>query len=121
TDQLSKKYKFDLDVTAKVEDISVGKKQKVEILKTLYRETKLLILDEPTAVLTPQETEELFEQLKILNSNEITIIFISHKLDEIIKICHNMTIMRRGRSMGTYAIDEVTQQNISKLMVGRDV
>lgn len=121
TEELSKKYNFDLDVRAKVENISVGKKQKVEILKALYREVELLILDEPTAVLTPQETEELFDQLKKLQELGLTIIFISHKLDEIMQICQKITVMRRGHSMGSYYVNEVSEQDISRLMVGRDV
>lgn len=121
TQELAKKYNFDLDVTAKVEKISVGRKQKVEILKALYREAELLILDEPTAVLTPQETEELFEQLKKLQQLGLTIIFISHKLDEIMQICQRITVMRRGHSMGSYYVNEISEQKISKLMVGRDV
>lgn len=121
TKELSKRFNFDLDPNAKVEELSVGKKQKIEILKALYRDVKLLILDEPTAVLTPQETVELFEQLNKLRENGITIIFISHKLNEIKQICQRITIMRQGKSMGTYDVTALTTQDISKLMVGRDI
>lgn len=118
---LSEKFGFDVDPTAKVKDLSVGKKQKVEILKSLYRDVKLLILDEPTAVLTPQETEELFEQLVKLKKSGLTIIFISHKLNEIKQICERITIMRHGKSVGTYAVEGLTMEEISRLMVGRDI
>lgn len=123
--ELSKKiaaeYNFNLDVEEKVENLPVGIKQKVEILKALYRGADILILDEPTAVLTPQETEELFIQLKRLKDKGHTIIFISHKLDEIKKICDRLTIMRNGKNMGTYETSDVTTKEISRLMVGRDV
>lgn len=104
-----------------MEEIPVGIKQKVEILKALYRGAEILILDEPTAVLTPQETDELFVQLMKLKDKGHTIIFISHKLDEIKKICDRATIMRNGRSMGTYEVKDITTQEMSRLMVGREV
>lgn len=121
TRALSERFRFDVDPTAAVSDLSVGKKQKVEILKALYREVKLLILDEPTAVLTPQETEELFEQLNKLKESGLTIIFISHKLNEIKEICQRITIMRHGKGVGTYDVTGLTVEDISKLMVGRDI
>ena len=120
-EKIAKTYNFDIDVTAKVENIPVGVKQKVEILKALYRGADILILDEPTAVLTPQETSELFVQLKKLRENGHTIIFISHKLDEIKEICNRATIMRNGRSMGTYSVSEISTDDMSRLMVGREV
>ncbi len=119
--ELAKKYNFDIDVTQRVEELPVGIKQKVEILKALYRGADILILDEPTAVLTPQETEELFVQLKKLKELGHTLIFISHKLDEIKSICDRATIMRNGKSKGTYKVSEITTAEMSKLMVGRDV
>lgn len=119
--KIAEKYNFDIDVTDKVENLSVGTKQKVEILKALYRGADILILDEPTAVLTPQETMELFVQLNKLKENGHTIIFISHKLDEIKQICDRLTIMRNGKNMGTYNTEDVTTEEISKLMVGRDI
>ena len=118
---IAEKYNFDIDVTARVEDIPVGVKQKVEILKALYRGADILILDEPTAVLTPQETGELFIQLEKLKKDGHTIIFISHKLDEIKQICDRATIMRSGRSMGTYSVADISTDDMSRLMVGRDV
>ncbi len=118
---IAKEYNFDIDVKQKVEDIPVGIKQKVEILKALYRGAEILILDEPTAVLTPQETDELFVQLLKLREKGHTIIFISHKLDEIKKICNRATIMRNGKSMGTYEVESITTQEMSRLMVGHEV
>ena len=118
---IAEKYNFDIDVTARVEEIPVGIKQKVEILKALYRGADILILDEPTAVLTPQETDELFIQLEKLKSDGHTIIFISHKLDEIKKICDRATIMRSGKSMGTYTVADISTDDMSRLMVGREV
>lgn len=118
---IAKEYNFDIDVTAKVEEIPVGIKQKVEILKALYRGAEILILDEPTAVLTPQETDELFVQLEKLREKGHTIIFISHKLDEIKRICNRATIMRNGKSMGTYEVADISTQDMSKLMVGHEV
>lgn len=119
--RLSQKYGFNVDPTEQVKNLSVGKKQKVEILKALYRDVRLLILDEPTAVLTPQETGELFEQLEKLRKSGLTIVFISHKLNEIKQICQNITVMRHGRSIGTYDVGKLSVQDISKLMVGRDI
>lgn len=119
--ELAKKYNFDIDVTQRVEELPVGIKQKVEILKALYRGADILILDEPTAVLTPQETEELFVQLKKLKELGHTLIFISHKLDEIKTICDRATIMKSGKSKGTYKVSEISTNEMSKLMVGRDV
>ena len=118
---IAKEYNFDINVNDRVEEIPVGIKQKVEILKALYRGAEILILDEPTAVLTPQETEELFVQLLKLREKGHTIIFISHKLDEIKKICDRATIMRNGRSMGTYEVKDITTQEMSRLMVGHEV
>lgn len=118
---IAEKYHFQVDVTARVEEIPVGVKQKVEILKALYRGAKILILDEPTAVLTPQETEELFVQLEKLRENGHTVVFISHKLDEIKRICSRATIMQNGRSMGTYSVADMSTDDMSRLMVGREV
>ena len=120
-EKIAAEYNFDIDVRQKVEEIPVGLKQKVEILKALYRGAEILILDEPTAVLTPQETDELFIQLTKLKEKGHTIIFISHKLDEIKKICDRATIMRNGKSMGTYQVADISTQEMSRLMVGREV
>ena len=121
SDSIAKKYNFDIDVKQKVEELPVGIKQKVEILKALYRGADILILDEPTAVLTPQETDELFIQLRKLREAGHSIIFISHKLDEIKSICDRATIMRNGKGMGTHNVSDISTTEMSKLMVGRDV
>ncbi len=121
TREYAEKYNLAVDPEAKVADIPVGMKQKVEILKALVRGAKILILDEPTAVLTSQETAELFRELIHLKNQGYTIVFISHKLDEIMEITDRLTIMRNGRSMGVYNTCDVTKQDISRLMVGRDV
>ena len=118
---MAKKYNLNVDPMARVCDISVGVKQKVEILKVLVRGAKLLILDEPTAVLTPQETKELFEQLLLLKQNGHTIIFISHKIKEVRQICDNITVLRGGRYVGTMPVADSTEEEISRFMVGRDV
>jgi ABC-type uncharacterized transport system ATPase subunit len=121
TQEMSDKYKFGLDAKATVGDLSVGLMQKVEILKALIRGAKVLILDEPTAVLTPQETSELFEQLRLLRDGGHSIIFISHKLEEVMALCDNVTILRHGRCNGSYPISELNEAKLSRLMVGRDV
>jgi len=121
TQELSDKYQFGLDATAAVADLSVGLMQKVEILKALAKGAKVLILDEPTAVLTPQETRELFEQLKLLKKNGHSIIFISHKLEEVMELCDNVTILRHGYCNGSYPISDLNEAKLSRLMVGRDV
>ena len=119
--EISEKYNLLVDPEAKVRDIPVGQKQKVEILKVLFRGVDVLILDEPTAVLTPQETKELFEQLIKLKENGYTVIFISHKLNEITEICDRLTVLRNGRVTGTADVKDLTERDISKMMVGRDV
>lgn len=121
TEETARKYNLAVNPKAKVEDLTVGMKQKVEILKALLRGAKILILDEPTAVLTPQETEELFRELKQLKEHGHTIVFISHKLKEVKAICDRITILRGGRSEGVFQVADVTEQEISRLMVGRDV
>lgn len=120
-EQIAQKYNFDIEAKKKVRDISIGMKQKLEILKVLYRGAKVIILDEPTAVLTPQETEELFEQLLNLKKQGFTIIFISHKLNEVKRISDRLTILKSGKTVGTYAVEDLTQEEISRLMIGRDV
>lgn len=121
TQELAKIYNFDIDASARVADVSVGTKQKIEILKALARGAKILILDEPTAVLTPQETDELFKELILFKEKGHTIIFISHKLKEIKQICDRITIMKDGRSVGVYDVTKMEEKDISRLMVGRDV
>ena len=121
TQQISDKYNLKVNATSKVKDLSVGQKQKVEIIKALARDAKILVLDEPTAVLTPQETEELFQQIKVLRENGHSIIFISHKLDEVVSLCDWVTVLRRGEVVASVSIEGLSQQKISRLMVGRDI
>lgn len=121
TRQLAGKYHLDVDVTKKVEELSAGEKQKVEILKTLYRKAELIILDEPTSVLTPQETETLFQELKKLRELGHTILFISHKLNEVTRISDRISVMRNGESKGTYNNSDITVEKLTELIVGRKV
>ncbi|MCD8168749.1 MAG: ABC transporter ATP-binding protein [Clostridiales bacterium] len=121
TRRISQMYQLPIDPDTRVEDLPVGMKQRVEILKALYRGARILILDEPTAVLTPQETEELFRQLILLKEHGHTVIFISHKIREVKQICDRITIMKNGRSMGVYDVKDITESDISRLMVGREI
>jgi len=121
TQELSKKYNLKVEPDMLVRDLPVGLKQKVEILKALYRGAKILILDEPTAVLTPQEMVELFNELRQLRDEGNTIIFISHKLAEVKALCNRVTVMRAGKSQGVFNVEDVTEEDISRIMVGRDV
>ncbi len=119
--EISEKYRLKVDPDATIENISVGMQQRVEIIKTLYRGADLLIFDEPTAVLTPQEIEELFDIFKTLKEQGKTIIFITHKLKEVKTISDRITVLRQGRTTGTVGTASVTEEDIAKLMVGRDV
>ena len=121
TQEISEKYNLPINPEKRVMDLSVGYKQRVEILKILLRGAKILLLDEPTAVLTPQETEELFVQLKNLKNQGFTIVFISHKLNEIKEICDRITVLRDGQVVGAADVDQVTERDIARMMVGRDV
>ena len=116
--EIMKLFDLDIDPDTRVSDLSVGIKQKVEIIKAMYRGAKILILDEPTAVLTPQETTELFAKLKQLRGIGYTVIFISHKLREVMELCDRVSVMRRGELIATMNIADVTQQEISSMMVG---
>lgn len=118
---LANKFNLQVHPMAQVSDLSVSKKQKVEILKVLARGSELIILDEPTAVLTPQETRELFVQLKLLKQDGYTVVFISHKINEVMEICDRITVLRRGQTVSTIDVGSITPEGISKLMVGRDV
>ena len=118
---LSETFKFKIDPEARVEDISVGQQQRVEILKALYRGADILILDEPTAVLTPQEAKELFEILGTLTREGMSIIFISHKLNEVLEIADRVTVLRRGRKVETLSAKGATEEQLARLMVGREV
>ena len=119
--ELAKKYNMSVDVLAKCGELTVGQAQKVEILKVLSKGTKILILDEPTAVLTPQETDELFHQLLLLKEDGYSVVIITHKLNEIKRICDRVTVLRAGKSVGVYRVADVTEEEISSLMVGSAV
>jgi len=119
--EISASYGLSVDIDAKIEDLPVGTQQRVEILKTLYRGAEILILDEPTAVLTPQETEELFVVLRNLQEKGKTVIFITHKLNEVVAVSNNVTVMRGGKVTGRIPTKETNQREIAKMMVGREV
>ncbi len=121
TEELSAKYNLKVHARARVVDVSVSMRQKLEILKVLYRGARIIILDEPTAVLTPQETEELFAELAELRRQGHTVVFISHKLDEVIALCDRVSVMRDGRLIATHEVAEVDSQTLSNEMVGREV
>jgi simple sugar transport system ATP-binding protein len=120
-EDISDKYSFNLNPESKIEDISVGEQQRVEILKALYRDAEILILDEPTAVLTPQETLELFKIMKSLKDDGKTIIFITHKLKETMAAADRITVLRDGKKIGTVSKEQTTPQKLANMMVGRDV
>ncbi|MFX1515214.1 MAG: ABC transporter ATP-binding protein [Promethearchaeota archaeon] len=119
--ELIRQIGFELDIHTLVEDLPVGLQQRVEILKALYRKAEILILDEPTAVLTPQEADELFETLLKLKESGVTIIFITHKLREIMAVCDRVTILRQGKVVKTVNITETTVSELANMMVGREV
>jgi general nucleoside transport system ATP-binding protein len=118
---LAKTYGFQVRPSALIEDLSVGEEQRVEILKALYRGVDLLILDEPTAVLTPQEAESLFETLRVMAAEGRTIIFISHKLHEVMAVSDRVTVLRDGKTIDSVATSEATPRSLASLMVGREV
>ena len=119
--ELAGRFGFELDPDALVSSLSVGQQQRVEILKALYREAQILVLDEPTAVLTPQETPEIFALLRRLAADGRSIIFISHKLYEVLEIADRITVIRRGRVIGERKPSETTEEELAELMVGREV
>lgn len=121
TTELAQKYNMNVDPNALCADLPVGVKQKVEILKVLARGAKVIILDEPTAVLTPLETEEFFNQLQKLKEDDCTICIITHKLKEIKQICDRVTIMQKGKNKGVFDVKDISEEEISRLMVGKDV
>lgn len=119
--ELSDRYGLRVDAMAKISDISVGMQQRVEILKTLYRGADVLIFDEPTAVLTPQEIAELMEIFRTLLAEGKSIVLITHKLKEIMEICDRCTVIRKGKGIGTVNVAETTVTELASLMVGRDI
>ncbi len=118
---LSEKYGLKVDLDAKVEDITVGMQQRVEILKMLYRDNEILIFDEPTAVLTPQEIDELMNTMREFAKEGKSILFISHKLNEIMAVADRVTVLRKGKYIGTVNTSETDKQSLSNMMVGRPV
>jgi simple sugar transport system ATP-binding protein len=120
-EKLGRRFGFEIDPQVKVGSLSVGWQQRVEILKALYRSARVLILDEPTAVLTPQETKEIFEVLRRLKAEGHSIVFISHKLYEVLEIADRITVIRRGKVVGTRLPAETDEDDLATLMVGRDV
>lgn len=118
---MSEAYGLTIDPLAKVSDLPVGAQQRVEIVKALYRQAKLLILDEPTAVLTPPEIKTFFHVLRQLAAKGHTIIFISHKLEEVLSLCDAVTVLRRGQVVATTPTNGATRQDLARLMVGREV
>ncbi len=121
TKELVEQFGFDLDPNAKIEDLPVGFQQQVEILKTLYRNAKILIMDEPTAVLTPQETRGLFKFIREFADSGNAVVFISHKLDEVMEICDRMSVMRDGKMIGMVNQEDTDQRKLANMMVGREV
>jgi simple sugar transport system ATP-binding protein len=119
--QLSGSYGIPLDADKLVEDLGVGERQRVEIIKVLYRGARILILDEPTAVLVPQEVDDLFRHLRELKAEGVTILFISHKLEEVLSLADTITVMRNGRTVATVDPHEVTRRKLAELMVGSEL
>ena len=119
--EISQDYGFDLDPGELVEDLGVGERQRVEILKVLYRGARIVILDEPTAVLVPQEVDALFDNLRELKDQGFTILFISHKLDEVLAVADDITVMRRGTTVGEAKPGSITKRQLAELMVGSEL
>ncbi len=118
---LAERFGMKIDPRAMVEDLGVGEQQRVEIMRALYRDADVLILDEPTAVLTAQETQDLFKVLRLLTAENTSVIFISHKLREVLDIADRVTVLRRGKKIDTVPTAGATEASLAKLMVGRDV
>ncbi len=119
--ELSDMYGLKVDPDSLIEDISVGMQQRVEILKMLYKDNEILIFDEPTAVLTPQEIKEILQIMKDLANEGKSILFITHKLNEILEVADRCTVLRKGKYIGTVDVAETTKEELSKMMVGRDI
>ena len=118
---VAKTFRFNVDPNARIDTITVGQQQRVEIMKALYRNAEILVLDEPTAVLTPQEASDLFDILRTLKREGISIIFISHKLNEVLEIADRITVLRRGKKIETVPREGATEESLARAMVGRDV
>ena len=119
--EISDSYGLEVDPDALVEDLGVGERQRVEILKVLYRGARILILDEPTAVLVPHEVDELFDNLRELKAEGLTVLFISHKLDEVLAVADSITVIRRGTTVATVSPGDVTARQLAELMVGSEL
>ena len=119
--ELSDRYGLAVDPDARIEDVSVGMQQRVEILRALYRNARILVLDEPTAVLTAQEARDLFRVLEALKADGTGIVFISHKLNEVLEIADRVTVLRRGKRIDTVPTEGATEESLARLMVGREV
>jgi ABC-type uncharacterized transport system ATPase subunit len=119
--ELSRRYGLAVDPRARIWQLSLGEQQRVEILKALYQDARVLILDEPTAVLTPQEAEALFDTVRAMAADGRTVIFISHKLHEVKAVADRVTVLRRGRSVATLAAAEATPRSLAAVMVGREI
>src|SRR3954465_6142912 len=119
--ELGTRYRIAVDPRARIWQLSLGEQQRVEILKALYREAQILILDEPTAVLTPQESESLFETLRVMADEGRTIVFISHKLHEVMAVSAGVAVLRGGRNVATASTAEATRRSLAALMVGHEV
>jgi simple sugar transport system ATP-binding protein len=120
-EEIARRYGLDVPPDALAEELPVGVQQRVEIVKALYREARVLILDEPTAVLTPQETEELFTVMRSLKESGKSIIFITHKLGEVLAVADRITVLRRGRVVGTTSSEQTSEAELAAMMVGRTV
>ena len=119
--ELCEQYNVEMDPDAIIWQLSVGEQQWVEILKALYEGVELLILDEPTAVLTPQESERLFSILKKMSMEGLSIIFITHKLNEVVAVSDRVTVLRKGKKIDTITSWDITKASLARMMVGRDV
>ena len=119
--ELAKRYRMPVDPRARIWQLSVGEQQRVEILKALYRGARILILDEPTSLLTPQEADDLFETLRRMTTEGRTIVFVSHKLEELMAVSDRVTVLRAGRTIGTVKTAETSPPQLAKMMVGREI
>src|SRR6266480_992038 len=119
--EMAERFRMPLDPHARIWQLSVGEQQRVEILKALYRGARILILDEPTSVLTPQEVEQLFGTLKQMTANGATVIFITHKLPEVLAVSDRVTVLRGGKTVGTVRTAETDARSLARMMVGRDI